>query len=490
MNGSLDVTIRNGDLSKESCDVIVNPTNVSMCPDGGLDSLVHQSMGQFFTDQVVAIHKDMKANSCPHGQSRIFIAKFTREENDARYVISTVGPLYSNEDKDRAAFLLKSCYYTSLALANLYQLSSIAYPAISCGANGFPADEAANVAIESIRNYSYNVKDVRFVLYDRWIYDTFVQEWTNYAQRVNREANISDQITSDTTSESPQKSKIPPKPSARYCVLCKERQLPIDRQLLCLNCSNLTRPELFSNFLSNLRAAAEKSYDDLRKECQLLKPILKSYPLAYNPAQIFDQSIHQRDPVAEHYLQSHCDKAFRNKLPMAIVGDGNCFYNTFVKLGGVGTTTDASTLTPVELRARNIVELVLNVDVYRSQYYDLSTILDNFEKYVREEMVRDTNYVAIWDLLSIPTVLNIQMISIYPKVNGPDDLHCRYLNGKLYIPLQTETDVDNQEKQTETSTIPKEVKLLFSNCNRPSLGLSKNKKDWLPNHFVPLLGFS
>ena len=95
-------------------------------------------------------------------------------------------------------------------------------------------------------------------------------------------------------------------------------------------------------------------------------------------------------------------------MPMAVVGDGNCFYNTFVKLGGVGTTTDASTLTPVELRARNVVELVLNIDAYTAQYGHLSAILDNFEKYVREEMVRDTNYAAVWDLFSIPTVLNIQ----------------------------------------------------------------------------------
>ena len=66
---------------------------------------------------------------------------------------------------------------------------------------------------------------------------------------------------------------------------------------------------------------------------------------------------------------------------------------------GVGTTTDASTLTPVELRARNIVELVLNVDAYRAQYNNVSAILDEFENYVRFEMVRDTNYVGIWDLL-------------------------------------------------------------------------------------------
>ena len=59
-NGSLDVYIRNGDLSKETCDAIVNPTNVSMSPDGGLDTRIHETMGQFFTDQVVAIHKEMQ----------------------------------------------------------------------------------------------------------------------------------------------------------------------------------------------------------------------------------------------------------------------------------------------------------------------------------------------------------------------------------------------------------------------------------------------
>jgi O-acetyl-ADP-ribose deacetylase (regulator of RNase III) len=459
-----------------------------MSPDGGLDSRIHQNMGQFFTDQVVAIHKDMKTNSCPHGQSRIFIAKFHREDNDARFVISTVGPVYSEAEKERATFLLTSCYYTSLALANLYQLNSIAYPAISCGANQFPPHEAARVAIEAVRNYSYNVKDVRFVLCDRSIYNIFVQEWTNYAQKVNKEANSPDQI-----SESTQKSKISPpvspKSSARYCVLCKERQLPIDRQLLCSYCFELPRPEIFKNFLSRLRIAADKSYDELRHECQLLKPILKSYPLIYNPAQVFDPSIHQRDAVAESYVQNHCDKSIRNSIPMAILGDGNCFYNAFVKLGGVGTTTDGSTLTPVELRARNVVELVLNVDLYKSQYASLFAILDDFEKYVQQEMVHDTNYAAVWDFFSIPSVLNIHLISIYPNVNGKDDLHCQYLNNQLYIPLSEENAVNNKKDNTKTSAIPKEVKLLFSNCNRPISGFSKNQQGWTPNHFVPLLNF-
>ena len=483
-NGSLEVIIRIGDISKEICDVIVNPTNEMMVPNGGLDSIIHNSMGQFFTDQVVAIHKEMQENSCPVGQSRIFISKFDPGENDARFVISTVGPTYTEAEKERAAFLLQSCYYTSLALANLYQLSSIAYPAISCGANHYPPNEAARVAIESVRQFAYNVKSVRFVLFDRPMYDVFVQEWTDFAQRVNKEADMN-----DYSSESSEKSNVPPptspKPSARYCVLCKDGQLPIDRQLLCNSCSGLTRPEIFNNFLLRLRAAGDKSYEELVHECQLLKPVLRSYPLVYTPAQIFDQSIHTRDPVAEHYLQQHCDRNFRNYMPMSVVGDGNCFYNTFVKLAAAGTITDASSLTPVELRARNVVELVLNVDEYSAQYDHFSSILDKFEDYARKEMVRDTNYAAIWDLLSISTVLNISVVSIYPKVNGPEDTIYQNLNNALFVPLSNEDITDNQEKKLEAT----EVRLLFSHCNKPFARFSKVKEEWIPNHFVPLLSF-
>lgn len=480
-NGSLDVTVRNGDLSCESCDAIVNPTNVSMRPDGGLDTIIHQHMGQFFTDQVVAIHQEMKNGSCPRGQSRIFIAKFNREENDPRFIISTVGPVYTEAEKDRAGFLLQSCYHTSLALANLYQLSSIAYPAISCGANQFPPNEAARIAIESVRNYSYNVRDVRFVLHDPNIFKIFVQEWTNYANQITINT---EQISVSNGNVKKIPPPIPPKPSLRYCVLCKERQLSIDQPLICTSCSNLRRPELFTRFLGNLRAAADESYVKLENECKILEPILDRYPLIYNPAQKFDIAIHPRDSIAEHYLQNYCDKEFRNAMPMSIVGDGNCFYNTFVKLGSAGTTIEASSLTAVELRARNIVELVVNIDKYKSQYSNLETILDPFEEYARKEMVRDTNYASVWDFVSIASVLNIQVRSIYPKVNGEEDLYYHSINNKLYAPLSKENSVNKQINETN----PAEVKILFSHCNRPFLTISLvKKKEWLPNHFVPLL---
>ncbi len=472
----MNVTIKQGDLSKEVCDAIVNPTQTSMNHNGGLDSIIHQTMGEFFTRQVQSIGKELQSNACPVGNSRIFIAKSERDPHTARFVINTVGPNYQKEGKELAAFHLQSCYCTSLALANTYGLSSIAYPAISCGAFHFPPHEAAQVGIETIRQNSYHINDVRFVLFEPKIYNAFVEQWTDYSEKVNREANATDDRDRHRTTGPP--PSISSKASTCYCILCKEQHLPTDQQLLCNQCSNSSRSEIFNKFLQELRFAAEKSFDDLKKECKSLKPILSSYPLTYTPSQVFDQSIHKRDTVAESYLQNHCNKEFRNAMPMAVLGDGNCFYNTFVKLGGAGTTTEASTVTPVELRARNVIELILNVEQYRAAHQLLEPILDEFKKYVTGEMVRDTNYASVWDLLSIPTVLNIKVISVYPKVNGSSDTYYLKLNGTRFEPLSND--------DTTSLTTPPEVKLLFSHCNKP-INLGGQAQQWTPNHFVPLL---
>ncbi len=475
MNGSLKVTIKQGDLSKEVCDAIVNPTNTSMRPTGGLDTILHQNMGEFFANQVKAISSELQDSACPIGNSRIFISKPERDPNVARFIINTVGPHYRKEGKELAEFHLKSCYCTSLSLANTYGLTSIAYPAISCGAFRFPPNEAAQVGIETIRMNSYQVKDVRFVLFERHIYEAFVKEWTDYSNKINRQANVIDDRDRSRTPPPMPPPSLVTRPSARFCILCKEQQLLADQEKLCSPCSSLPRSEFFNKLLQQLRFAAETSFDNLKQQCNVLKSILSFHPLTYTPAQVFDQSIHKRDIVAERYLQSHCDRRFRNGMPMAVLGDGNCFYNTFVKLGGAGTTTEVTTVTPVELRARNVIELILNVEEYQAKYPSLALILDPFQNYVRGEMVHDTNYAAVWDLLSIPTVLNIKMTSIYPRVNGNDDLNYQTINGKEFEPLTN----------TQTTPLP-EVRLLFSNCNMP-VHLGANARAWAPNHFVPIL---
>ncbi|UJR27506.1 hypothetical protein I4U23_008790 [Adineta vaga] len=449
-NGSLAVLIRHGDISQEVCDAIVNSTNQYMNPNGGVDRLIHEKMGQFYTDQVVSIHKAMQENSCPVGQSRMFIGKFKAEENDVPFVINTVGPLYTEAEKERAAFLLQSCYNTAFILANLYQLSSIAFPAISCGANHFPPQEAA---------------------------------WTNYAQQINSEANATSSISIPTRS-------LTSTALSRYCVLCKNEQLPFDRQLLCLNCSELARSELFNVFLARLRMAAEKSYNELVLECKALKPILRSYPLSYNPVQRFDPTIHKRDVVAEYYLENHCTQEFKSSMPLVVVGDGNCFYNSFLRLVEAGSATHSLTLTAVELRARNIVELVLNINGYQAQYAHLSALLENFEDYVTKEMVRDSTHVSAWDLLSIPTVLNISIMCAYPKVNGDKDSYFLHINTAIFIALID--DNDDQEKKIEplTSSATIEIKLLFSRSGRPGIYSKESQNGWKPNHFVPLLSLT
>ncbi|CAF1142896.1 unnamed protein product [Rotaria sordida] len=482
-NGSLQVTIRQGDLSEEICDVIVNPTRGSMQPNGGLDDTIHKKMGKLFVDQVQAVSQEMQDIACPVGQSRIFVAKNRDNSKVALFVINTVGPVYHKEEKEKAAFLLQSCYSTSFALANLYSLTSIAYPAISCGANHFPPQEAVQVGIESVRQYSCNVKDVRFVLYERPIYDAFVQGWTEYSQKINQAAT-----TTTTTVDERTRFRITSQStlnSIRICILCNEQQIPANREHLCITCSKLARSDIFDKFLQRLCIAAETSLHELEKACRLLKPILYYYPLIYTPVQKFDQSIHKRDFAAEYYLQNHCDKQFRDTMPMTIVGDGNCFYNTFLKLSGAGTTTEASSVTPVELRARNVVELVLRTNEYKIKYKSLEVLLDNFEQYVLKEMVHDTHFATIWDLLSIPTVLNIDVISIYPKVNGDDDMNYKLLNSIRFKPLISQETTNNKQLKLETIAV-RDVKLLFSNCNKLTKFAPK-KQDWMPNHFVPLL---
>jgi hypothetical protein len=271
-------------------------------------------------------------------------------------------------------------------------------------------------------------------------------------------------------------------PSDRFCIFCKEEQLSVDQEHLCTQCSSSTRSELFSKLLQQLYFAAERSFDVLKDKCNVLKPILSYYPLNYTPVQLFDHSIHKRDMVAEHYLQSWCDQRFRNhKMPMAILGDGNCFYNTFVSLGRVGTTTEATTVTPQELRARNVIELTLNIEEYKKKYSEIEAVLEPFEEYVRKEMVHDANYVTVWDFLSISTLLNIKVTSIYPYVNGKEeDLLYQTINGKEFEPL-----TNNQ------STPPSEVKVLFSHSNKPThLGSNSKDKQWMPNHYVPLLSLN
>jgi O-acetyl-ADP-ribose deacetylase (regulator of RNase III) len=162
------LTLTIGDITRESTDAIVNAANSRLAGGGGVDGAIHRAGGPEIMKECRRI------GGCPTGKAVIT----TAGDLKARYVIHTVGPRYEDGTRNEAA-LLKSAYLESLKLASKKNLKSIAFPAISTGAYGYPLHEAAQIALQTIIEYLKEHQDiqlVRVVLYDRNTYDIFAEE--------------------------------------------------------------------------------------------------------------------------------------------------------------------------------------------------------------------------------------------------------------------------------------------------------------------------
>ncbi|AZS75099.1 O-acetyl-ADP-ribose deacetylase [Streptomyces lydicus] len=164
---STSLTLIQGDITEQAVDAVVNAANSSLLGGGGVDGAIHRRGGPEILDACRDLRAAQYGRGLPTGQAVATTAGLL----PARWVVHTVGPVHS-ETEDRSA-LLASCYRESLRIADELGARTVAFPAISTGVYRWPMEEAARIAVETVRDTETAVEEVRFVLFDEQAYAVF-----------------------------------------------------------------------------------------------------------------------------------------------------------------------------------------------------------------------------------------------------------------------------------------------------------------------------
>ncbi|MEU5876666.1 O-acetyl-ADP-ribose deacetylase [Spirillospora sp. NPDC047279] len=158
-----------GDITEQRADAVVNAANSSLLGGGGVDGAIHRRGGPAILDDCRRLRASHYGAGLPTGQA----VATTAGDLPAQWVIHTVGPVYSTSE-DRSG-LLASCYRESLRVADDLGARSVAFPAVSAGIYGWPIDDAARIAVDTVRSTPSQVSDARFVLFGQDAYTAFAK---------------------------------------------------------------------------------------------------------------------------------------------------------------------------------------------------------------------------------------------------------------------------------------------------------------------------
>ena len=162
-----EIALVRGDITDADVDAVVNAANSSLLGGGGVDGAIHRRGGP----DILAACRELRATRLPDGLPAGQAVATTAGRLPARWVIHTVGPVYSTRE-DRSA-VLASCYRESLRVADELGAATVAFPAVSTGIFGWPMHDAARIAVTTVVGTGTQLRQARFVLFSDEAMDAF-----------------------------------------------------------------------------------------------------------------------------------------------------------------------------------------------------------------------------------------------------------------------------------------------------------------------------
>ena len=157
----MQLTVVEGDITRQDVDAVVNAANRRMRGGGGVDGAIHTAAGPGLLDEC--------RERFPDGLATGGSGWTTGHALPARWVIHVVGPNYTAGERDRS--LLESCYSGALAVADELGARTVAFPLVSAGIYGWPREDAARAAVDTLRSTRTNVSEARIVAFGRAAYE-------------------------------------------------------------------------------------------------------------------------------------------------------------------------------------------------------------------------------------------------------------------------------------------------------------------------------